>query len=154
MIRKYHKIILFVLLVVSCTAFIFSNSIKDIEASRSDSDVIVEVVEAIYNKINASNDLNFDYIVRKGAHLLEFFVLGICTTLLYVQISKKYVSALVIVFMYVIVVAFADEFIQRFTGRGYRITDIMIDIIGAFIGIFVLLFADMMVKRLRGHVDK
>ena len=113
---------------------------KNAEASRADSDGIVRIVEKIANKINPDNDWDLNYIVRKGAHLFEFFVLGASATLLYFKLHGKHRFALGFVFIYAAAVAFADEFIQRFTGRGSSIVDVMIDILGAFIGIsFVLL---------------
>ena len=74
MIKNPWKIVPFILLALFCTLFIFSNSLKNAEASRADSDVIVRIVEKIANKINPDNDWDLNYIVRKGAHLFEFFV--------------------------------------------------------------------------------
>ena len=151
MTKRYIKIIPLTLLVMLCTAFIFSNSLKNIEESRADSDVIVEVVEEICDKIAPDNDLNFDYIVRKGAHLTEFFLLGALTTMHYIQVGKRRKCSVAFVFLYVIAVAFTDEFIQRFTGRGSSITDVVIDVCGAFIGISAVLLVALMVKK---HLNK
>ncbi len=140
MIKRKYKILLITLLVLICTAFIFSNSLKNAEESRADSDVIVELVKKAVGKLIPVNDLDLNYIVRKGAHLFEFFVLGVFSTLLYLRFRKKRRFTVGFVFVYVTAIAFLDEFIQRFTGRGSCFSDVVIDFVGATIGIcFILL---------------
>ena len=149
MTGKNFKIVLFALIVLLCTIFIFSNSLKNIEESRADSDVIVEIVEEICERIEPDNDLNLDYIVRKCAHFTEFFVLGVSCVLLYFQTRKGISGSLCYVFLYVVAVAFCDEFIQRFTGRGSRFTDVMIDTSGAVAGIVVSLILGMAIHHMQ-----
>lgn len=147
MIKRSYKILLIALLVLLCTAFIFSNSFKNAEQSRADSDVIVEIVEKVAGKIAPDNELDWNYIVRKCAHLFEFFVLGACATLLYFRFNKGHHLTVGLVFLYAIAVAFSDEFIQRFTGRGSSFTDVMIDALGACMGIFFVLLLELLIKR-------
>ena len=128
-----RKIVLFAVLILLCTVFIFSNSLKNSEMSHADSNVIVEIVEEIADTIHPDNTLNWNYIVRKSAHLFEFCVLGILVMLLAVQRKRERGTAVVCALLYVVFIASTDEFIQRFTGRSSRLADVGIDVLGALI---------------------
>ena len=147
-----YKMIIFILVVVFATAYIFSNSLKSKEESKADSDVIVEIVEEIAEKIYPGNQWDWNYIVRKSAHLFEFCVLGIFTMLLFLHLKKERWKTVVYGFFYVFFIACADEFIQRFTGRGSAFTDVLIDITGASIGIGVVLSVTLLTKRIRRKI--
>ena len=142
-----RRIVLLVVLILLCTAFIFSNSLKNGEESQADSDVIMEMVERIAEAIFPDNTLDWNYIVRKGAHLFEFCVLGILVTLLAFQCKHGRGTAVAYALLYVVFVASTDEFIQRFTGRSSRLADVGIDITGALIGFGLILTADWIVRR-------
>ncbi len=139
--RPLKRIIIPCLLVVLATAFIFSNSLKDGERSNKDSGVIEEVVEPIIITVTQDPNANVNFIVRKGAHLTEFCVLGItvmCTVLaVFLVFGKKMLGY---GFFYVLAVAVTDEFIQSFSDRTSSVRDVLIDFTGAMIG-FALVFA-------------
>ena len=69
-------------------------------------------------------------LVRKLAHVTEFFVLSTLVTLLF---RGKILKSLFICF----IIAFLDESIQLFSGRGSQIRDVWIDLIGVGIGLAV-----------------
>ena len=144
----YRKIIVFVIPVLLIVAFIFSNSLKNSEESNKDSGVIVEVVEEIAEQIAPNNQLNWNYIVRKSAHLFEFFVLGVCAILFFFQLKPKAKFGILYAFIFVILIASADEFIQRFTGRTSCLEDVVIDVCGASIGIVFILLLSLLKKRI------
>ena len=128
-------------LVFFCIIFIFSNSLKNGEESHKDSAGIVDFVEDLAEKIAPENQVDWNYIVRKGAHLFEFFVLGVFASMFFFQWKPKRKYGVIYSFICVILIACTDEFIQRFTGRTSSFKDVMIDICGASIGIgFILLF--------------
>lgn len=139
--------LLLLLLVTACTAFIFSNSLKDPKSSAADSEGIVKIVRNVAEKIIPNNRLDWNYIVRKGAHLFEFFVLGLCTLSLALRIKAKGWKLLSGAFLYVLLIASSDEFIQRFTGRGAAMFDVVIDFVGATMGILSVLVAVYFVRR-------
>lgn len=145
--------VLLLVLVLACTAFIFSNSLKDSAASHSDSDGIVKVVERVAKTVFPKNRLNWNYIVRKGAHLFEFFLLGLCTVLFAFRWKAEGRKPLVASFLYVLFVASADEFIQRFTGRSSRVTDVFIDLVGASVGILLIFLISVVLRRRRRKTD-
>ena len=144
----YRKMIVFVIPVLLIIAFIFSNSLKNSEESNKDSGVIVEVVEDIAEQIAPNNQLNWNYIVRKNAHLFEFFVLGVFTMLFFFQLKHKIKFGILYTFIFVILIACADEFIQSFTGRTSCFQDVAIDVCGATIGIVFVLLLSLLKKRM------
>lgn len=139
--KTAKRIIFSCVLVILATAFIFSNSLKNGEQSNKDSGVIEEVVEPIIIGITHDPNTDVNFIVRKGAHLTEFCVLGItvmCTVLaVYTRFGKKIMGY---GFFYVLAVAVTDEFIQSFSDRTSSVRDVLIDFTGSMIG-FLLVFA-------------
>ena len=79
--------------------------------------------------------------------MFEFFVLGIFTILLALKVKQKYLISIIYSFSYAAIVACIDEFIQQFTGRGSRFSDVIIDVCGAMIAITLVLFCDFLKNR-------
>ena len=128
--------VILVLLVVLATAFIFSNSLKNGEESVADSDAIIALIEPLIEKIfGEEHQIDLNYIVRKSAHLAEFFLLGALTSCLILDLKRRHGKHLRgYEFFYVLAVAVADEYIQSFTGRTSMVADILIDFLGAILG--------------------
>ena len=150
----YKKIVLFIALVLISTAFIFSNSLKNQEESKADSDVIVEIIEHLASKIKPNNTVEWSSVVRKSAHLFEFCVLGVFAMFLSLRLKKECWKTIILGFLYVFFIACADEFIQRFTGRGAAFSDVMIDVVGATIGIGLFFTLNLLTKRVRNSLKK
>ena len=68
-----------------------------------------------------------DHVVRKIAHIAEFFLLSLFTTLF---LRGKAMYSFPLCF----VAAFLDETIQLFSNRGAQVQDIWIDLIGIAAG--------------------
>lgn len=147
--RPSGKTVVLTVLILLCTAFIFSNSLKNGEMSNADSAVIVEIVEKIADAICPGNTRDWNYIVRKGAHLFEFCVLGILVMHFACLWRKKRGIAVISAVLYVVLVASADELIQRFTGRTSRLADVGIDVAGACIGFGLALAVERLAARRR-----
>ena len=79
-----------VALVVACTIFIFSNSIKDAQASHEDSAVVTEIVEPVLENVFNVEPENTEHIVRKCAHFIEFALLGVLLVALVFLVQYKY----------------------------------------------------------------
>lgn len=136
--------------------FIFSNSADNGTTSGGKSDVIANyVIDAVYpdyenmdaeKKESLHSDVVF--IVRKGAHITEFAVLGVLTSLLISQYTEKrriwYPASIVCSVIY----ASTDEFHQLFVpGRGGQVRDVLIDSIGILVGCSAVLLIITLVKR-------
>ena len=133
------KIIIFLFLTVLITGFIFSNSLKNSEESNRESSVIVNFIKPIIDDIFGEDVINVNYVVRKGAHLTEFFALGLCVFNLIIACKKK--SCMGYGLFYVLMVAVSDEYIQSFSDRTSSVKDVLIDFTGAIIGFLVCIFA-------------
>ncbi len=124
------KSLFLLVLVLAATAFIFSNSLKGSDASTQDSNFVIRLIEAIFGE----SDLDLHFLVRKGAHIAEFALLGFLATRLIINLGKI-AHHLGYGLFYVLVVAVTDEFIQTFTGRSGMVQDVWIDFFGALLGI-------------------
>lgn len=149
MVKFNCKVAWVVLLVLLCTLFIFSNSLKNSEESHADSGFFVEIVESVADAIFPGNECDWSFIVRKGAHLFEFFVLGVFTALSSLFVVKRRRSALLVAFLYLCFIASIDEFIQLFTGRTSSFSDVMIDLVGGCVGVATVLLLRLAIDRKR-----
>lgn len=145
---KKNKIVLLIILVGIATGFIFSNSLKNSEESNAASGVIVELVEPILQKITNS-DIQVSFIVRKGAHLAEFCLLGFLVLAAVGEIKKRVPDILGFGFFYVLMVAVTDEFIQSFSDRTSSVKDVLIDFTGAMIGFLAYAFISFCIKKIK-----
>ncbi|MDQ0243683.1 VanZ family protein [Bacillus fengqiuensis] len=119
---------------------------KSNQLSTGITEVIVENVEKIIP--NAGTNIgSFNHIVRKNAHFAVYFVLGV---LLINALRKNAIYsyqrvglALLICILY----AASDEFHQLFVpGRGGQIKDVLIDSVGASVGIGTYLLINQIVR--------
>lgn len=107
-------------------AFIWSRSVKDIEASARESGEFMETVVIPVEKAVFGREMVSEDFIRKCAHVFEFAMLGIAlaiyTKRLWVTLGVGMTTAVI------------DETIQYFTGRGSMVTDIWIDTFGCLLG--------------------
>lgn len=102
----------------------------------------IAMVEVVTSITLSDHDWMY-YGIRKGAHLFAYFLLAILTLFACRQTrvdrSKHGVIALVICVVY----ASTDEFHQLFIpGRSGEVTDVLIDTIGASIGIILFFIVE------------
>lgn len=136
--KKGKKIILRYGLLIFWMAFIFFMSQQPGDLSSEYSNFVVKVFTLL--------GLNFDnyfgelatFIVRKGAHFTEYFILFILVyrvIILYTNNKKAAIYSIIFVFLY----ACSDEFHQSFVpGRGPAFRDVMIDTSGGVVSCIVL----------------
>ena len=131
------KIAVLIATIVLVTLFIFSNSMKNSAESNSMSGIVLAILSPITNFIDGIfGEQKWNYIIRKGAHITEFCILGI-TVSVAVNKVKKYMGWHLFGYslFYVLLVAVTDEFIQIFSGRTSSVIDVFIDLAGALVGI-------------------
>ncbi len=117
--------------------FIFYMSHQPAKISSAQSDNVMHVIKKVSKSEEIKNNIN-SFIVRKGAHMFLFCVLGI---LLFGSmyngdnILKSVFIALLLAFLY----ACSDEYHQTFVvGRTGQFNDVLIDFSGAFIGVLIV----------------
>lgn len=123
--------VLLLLLILATLIFIFVQSMIPPKKSQAQSDKIGEIVGEIIPPETPAGD----YVqsnIRKIAHFVEFFALG-CEVSLYVILFLPRVRWGLLSLPTALFVAFCDESIQMFSGRGPSIKDVWIDFGGFFI---------------------
>lgn len=133
MAKKKEIIISWLLLVIwMIFIFIMSSFNGNISSNQSGS-----IADLIYNLFNISDTEKVSLIVRKCAHVSEFFILGILVINLISKYNVKY--SYLISFIVCVLYASSDEFHQLFVpGRSGQVTDIFIDMIGTIFSLLVM----------------
>ena len=119
------------LLVILWMIFIFVMSSFDATSSSNQSNFIVDIITSIIN----INDIGLlSLIIRKLAHFIEYFILGVLVINFITRYDKKIIIAILLCIIY----ATSDEIHQIFVpGRSCQIIDIMIDSLGSIMGIYL-----------------
>lgn len=135
--RKIH-----LLLPLLWMAVIFILSHQSASISSGQSGVFVEQLRHIAPSVDQQL---LTFLVRKGAHIFAYFVLGILTfnALWRVDLSKfKFNYPVGLSIIVCALYAVSDEFHQLFvSGRSGEIRDIVIDSCAATFGVFMLRFS-------------
>lgn len=137
----------FLILAILSTVFIFSNSMQTATQSDNISNAFVAFIIEVLNLKTE----NLTIIVRKSAHMIEFFIqsvlMGLCAKYLFYH-YKKYISTTLLLSL---ITAVTDETIQLFyEGRSGQVTDIIIDFSGAVLGVVFCIFILFITKRKKG----
>ena len=91
--KTKRRIVIFSTLAVIMLAFIWGNSVLDRGSSGHLSRYITEIIKRIFDP---KDKLNFDLVhafVRKTAHYLEFFTLGLVFSLLKNNVADRIVES-------------------------------------------------------------
>ena len=95
-------------------------------------------------KTSLINSRNLSTIVRKSAHFAEYMVLGIVLSIMNINLGKPKLITILLICQSVAVI---DEFIQSFSGRSDKVSDIIIDICGAVTGIVIVFIIYKILKH-------
>ena len=119
-------------------AFIWGNSLKSIPESAAQSSQVAETVRPVLDPQEKLGKSEFHDLVRKLAHVAEFLALGLFVGGFVVCLSLERNGRLVsLPVLLVLSVAVVDEWIQHFTNRGSRVTDVVLDFAGGLIGLLI-----------------
>ena len=130
---KNKRLVLAWTLLILWMLFIFiMSSFNGVMSSNQSGSIAV----LIYNLFDISDTEKVSFIVRKCAHVSEFFILGILVINLISKYNVKY--SYLISFIVCVLYASSDEFHQLFVpGRSGQVTDIFIDMIGVVLGLSI-----------------
>ncbi len=141
LLTSYAALILWAIVI-----FILSNEGSDTSSGRSDA--IVQMVQAW----GAAVDTDFlTFLIRKSAHIIAYFILGILAYNVVRIYSWPMRRAILVSVAIVLLYAASDELHQYFVpGRSSEVRDVLIDTIaGLFgIGIYALIDARLKAKHL------
>lgn len=132
LIKQKYLIILLIITIV----FIWGNSVLPADVSSGISNGLMRFIYSFCTSLSKSGNVSDGYL-RKFAHAVEFACLGAELILLIRFNIKKNISSAV---LFGLSTALIDETIQLFSeGRGSQVRDIWIDMLGFFIGSFIVL---------------
>lgn len=132
---KTRIIRIIILILWMIIIFLFSNQTGSESTIVSDS----FINKTICNIVNNCNPEVYSFIVRKLAHFMLYFILGILSLLCFKNDKEGLKNAIIICIIY----AFTDEIHQMFiNNRSGEVRDIIIDSIGSLSGIFFIYFTN------------
>ncbi len=131
---KNKRLVLAWTLLILWMLFIFiMSSFNGVMSSNQSGSIAV----LIYNLFDISDTEKVSFIVRKCAHVSEFFILGILVINLVSKYNVKHIY--LISFIICVLYASSDEFHQLFVpGRSGQVTDVLIDLIGVVLGLLLV----------------
>lgn len=153
-IKKTKKGKILKILIIMTIALIWGQSFLPPDMSSDESGFVLEkIVKPILSFITGREAEISEHLVRKMAHFTEFMVLGILTALEMENCANKIDSKCVMrnaqCVLFCFFIAFIDESIQMFTGRGPAIADVWIDTFGAVAGAFIVMIISKRKNRTR-----
>lgn len=155
---KYVKQGVCLFLILLTVAFIFFNSAQPVEASKERSANVAEFLTPTpKNEYEQPADWReFVAHVRKSAHAIEFFALGVeLSVLFFWAFSPKHMpQAVWNTLSAALTVAVADESIQILSGRGPKVQDVLLDFCGAAVAASVSLLLWGAVHLYRKRIAK
>ena len=121
--------IILILLIIATIIFIFSNSLKNQEASSDDSDAVGGIIAEILPPDTPPGAFVQENL-RSIAHFAEFSLLGIECALYVSFFTKRRFRNAFISLIFGFVAAFVDESLQYLSDRTPEISDVWIDLGG------------------------
>lgn len=118
-----------------------------VQTSTNVIQIVVEFLQKVFPKSNITLE-NMHYLIRKGAHFSEYFILGALT----MNASRKCIlvryRGFIISVVICVIYAISDEFHQIFvSGRAPAIIDVLIDTCGAIFGIIIFIVFLKIISR-------
>ncbi|QSX08173.1 VanZ family protein [Alkalibacter rhizosphaerae] len=129
--------------VIAWMTLIFIFSAQPATESAAMSGQILQAVQAMIQRILPGRDFDpgwVHFLIRKGAHLFVYAVLGVLTMRALIKSGHFTKHAWFTAFLICILYAAGDEWHQIYVpGRAGQITDVMVDGFGSMGGIFLVL---------------
>ena len=130
--NKWMTVLRYVLivLIIATVLFIFIQSMLPKDKSKEESDAVGGIISEIIPPDTPAGE----YVqknIRKIAHFTEFAVLG-AEVALYLILFMPKIRYMLFAYPTALILAFFDESIQIFSGRGPSISDVWIDFFGFF----------------------
>jgi VanZ family protein len=137
--RTRRLVILFAVMTLLITAFIWGNSLQSRAESSSQSSALAMLLKPLLDPFDRMDADSFHDLLRKAAHFVEFAILGLFAGGFTANLGKlrqrKYFCVALLI---TLTVAVADEYIQIFSGRGSMVSDVVLDYSGALAGLLLV----------------
>lgn len=146
------KRILYPLLMIAWIVLIFSFSLQPADDSSQISSGLLHtlldtLLPGLLERLSVEQQELLHFLVRKCAHFTEFAILGVLSALTVVEFPLRRKDWYA--FFFCVLVACIDECIQIFSsGRAAKLADVLLDSVGALMGVAVVL----RLRRLKGRL--
>lgn len=150
--NNFYSTILTILIILTI-CFIFSNSLESREVSSEKSNAVMEMVEPLFEGVVGEGNVT-NHLIRKTAHFVEFFTLGVLLTARFVlaffseeqQRCSKWIAPITALGCGVLIAAM-DETIQIFSHRGAQVQDVLLDSTGVAVAVCLVYGVWMLLQR-------
>lgn len=145
--------IMFFILFVGTTVFIFANSMRSGDESGKASQLFVDFFSNMIIRFGYTPTENLSYIVRKMAHFSEFALQSGLLACCFVTGRRYFPSCIIYVMFTGLFSACTDELIQMFfIGRGSMVSDVFIDFAGTCTALFIVFVFWFLFRRKTKHL--
>ena len=152
-----HAIIFAILVAIMCVIiFLFSSQNAEMSSLSSGciSDLILRILFPELSQMTPEEQFRVtdtvSTIIRKGAHFTEYAILAQLAFQLFLALPRprKELTAAALGLVFTVIYAMTDEYHQSFVpGRAMMARDVLIDTLGALLGIFIVLMVLRRQKR-------
>lgn len=136
------------ILIIATIAFAWIHSAMPGEVSSDESGFVFELLAPLL-KLILPDSIVTEYLIRKLAHFSEYAVLGVELALYVSFVYEISLRNFARILYFGATVAFIDETIQIFSGRGPAIADVWIDIAGCTAGAGIVCLINIVRHRSR-----
>jgi VanZ family protein len=148
-----RKWIIGIFVIALTVLYIWSNSLPSIEQSSKQSGKVLKLIETVFRTPPLDTEKN-QYIIRKTAHMMEFSLLGLEMAVLLFITGVIRLRNIAIILVAGLAAAAMDETIQIFTHRGSQVSDVVLDFMGALLGIAIGFAVHSLFCRAKDHLQK
>lgn len=160
---RLFRCILVVLLVLWLVLIFVMSSEPAVQSTQTSSKFVLKFIDIFYRNFNKystqqQNEIinTITFIVRKAAHFLEYFILGLLSAgIAATYNSRKRYFKYTLSTIFSVIYAAGDEIHQYFVpGRACKITDVFIDAAGSICAIvLIVVLLNVIKKRKTGEID-
>ena len=157
--KETKKKILLIVFVLSLV-LVWGQSCISRNISETASDVFVDIIKPLEEiKPDEVHTVEYEYynhLIRKGAHVAEFAVIGAELAMIILLFSKKKQEAIIVFLnslMAGMLIGLIDETIQIFSERGTQVSDVWFDVLGTGIGAGLISII-YVIKKKQGLTDE
>ena len=145
--KRPKRLIILIVILCATIGFIWIHSMMPQSVSSDESNAVMDFIKPFLEIFVGKGNVT-QHLVRKLAHFTEYTALGVELGLLFSRIKKRFVwKNYPLILVHAVCVAFIDETIQIFSGRGPAVSDMWIDVSGAALGSAAVLLIVMIIRR-------
>ena len=146
--------------------FFFSSESGEVSGNRSEgiTHTVIDITCPDYDELPPAEQesilASVHHLIRKTAHFLEFALLGFLSACLLLHLRRRLIPRIlpwhtwILPAVFGLIYAASDEIHQIFSGRGPRVTDVLIDGAGVLCGIAVSHAVVWLIRSITTHTTK